>query len=432
MRYRDSLRCHPGPAELQALASAADPARVSAVLLQHLAICAECRSAIAAIDAGAPVLCIFADTGTARQESLTHGELDSLIAFQDRMAASLRSIPRERWPLELANRNTGDARVTIASLLHEAELLRPRSLAASEALTDAAILKLRLTPAEPELWSRAYTQRANYLRIAGRFDEALRSLSEATASLSGEESVASHLIAEIFEVLGAVRREQGRHPDALLALTTAIELYRRSAASQRYLNRALFSMALVHFEQGEWLLAVDQWQRLIPHVSVEDEPVLYVMLLNNTAFAQALANNPGKARTLLPEIVHRVEALASESLKARCIWLEAVICSAEGNWPSGASLYRSALKKFMAQRMAFDAALVGLELAALYLRHDLPTEAARVALDILPLFETLDVERESLANALLLVEAVRRQLASETRVREAIGQLRRAGRRAVD
>ena len=66
---------------------------------------------------------------------------------------------------------------------------------------------------------------------------------------------------------------------------------------------------------------------------------------------------------------------------------------------------RRALFDAFGERVGFDAALVSLDLAALYARQGRTDEVKRLATEMVPIFESRDVHQEALAALLLFREA---------------------------
>jgi hypothetical protein len=75
--------------------------------------------------------------------------------------------------------------------------------------------------------------------------------------------------------------------------------------------------------------------------------------------------------------------------------------------------------------MGYDAAMVSLDLAILYLKEDRVADVQRLAEEMLPIFQAQDVHREDLAALRLFQEAAQRQELTVEKVRELAAWLRR-------
>jgi hypothetical protein len=73
------------------------------------------------------------------------------------------------------------------------------------------------------------------------------------------------------------------------------------------------------------------------------------------------------------------------------------------------SHWRKAFKGFLDQGIGYDAALVALDLALLYLRQGRTAEVKRLARQMIPIFQAQDVHREALAALVLFQKAARRE-----------------------
>jgi hypothetical protein len=80
----------------------------------------------------------------------------------------------------------------------------------------------------------------------------------------------------------------------------------------------------------------------------------------------------------------------------------------------------------MAREMAWEAALVALDLAALFVRTLRPREVRRIAAEILPVFESRRVGRETVAALIAFHQAAQIEAVSVGMVRELASALRRA------
>ena len=80
----------------------------------------------------------------------------------------------------------------------------------------------------------------------------------------------------------------------------------------------------------------------------------------------------------------------------------------------------------MAQGIGYDAAIVSLYLAAVYLRQGRTADVRRLAEEMTPLFQAQDVHREALAALALFQEAARQDRLTVERALEIADYLRKA------
>ena len=80
----------------------------------------------------------------------------------------------------------------------------------------------------------------------------------------------------------------------------------------------------------------------------------------------------------------------------------------------------------MRQGIGYDAAMVSLDLALLYVQEGRTGEVRRVAEEMVPVFAAQDVHREAMAALRLFQEAARREEVTAGLVREVVGFLKAA------
>jgi hypothetical protein len=113
----------------------------------------------------------------------------------------------------------------------------------------------------------------------------------------------------------------------------------------------------------------------------------------------------------------------------RLLWLQGDIAIGKGDHAAAERAYLETREGFIVQRMSYDAAMVSLDLAILYLQIGRLADVQQLAEEMIPIFQAQDVDREALAALRLFQEAARRQELTVEKVRELAVWLRRA---AVD
>ena len=97
-------------------------------------------------------------------------------------------------------------------------------------------------------------------------------------------------------------------------------------------------------------------------------------------------------------------------------------------FPAAERDYLATREGFISQGIGYDAAMVSLDLAVLYLRQGRTAEVRQLAEEMLPLFEAQDVHREALATLSLFLEAARQDQLTVDMALEAAASLRSARR----
>ena len=93
---------------------------------------------------------------------------------------------------------------------------------------------------------------------------------------------------------------------------------------------------------------------------------------------------------------------------------------------SGTIRQENFFPRFVAQGIGYDAAMVSLDLAVLYLRQGRTDEVRRLAEEMLPIFQAQDVHREAFAALVLFQEAARHDQMTLDRAIEILTYLREA------
>jgi hypothetical protein len=120
------------------------------------------------------------------------------------------------------------------------------------------------------------------------------------------------------------------------------------------------------------------------------------------------------------------EAFAQDPLNlAKLRWLEGKIHAGLGKLWRAEQVLGEVRASFRERGQEYDAALVGLDLAALWLQQGNNTAVRELAEEILETFAALGVQREALKAIRFLREACRREMATPALVQRVSGFLRR-------
>jgi hypothetical protein len=110
------------------------------------------------------------------------------------------------------------------------------------------------------------------------------------------------------------------------------------------------------------------------------------------------------------------------------LWFEGNLARAEGHDEEAESALRACREGFARRGIGYDAALVSLDLAVLFLEARRTAEVKALAEEMFPLFQAQDIHREAAAALLLFIEAARAEEASLAFVRELAAYLQAARR----
>lgn len=250
---------------------------------------------------------------------------------------------------------------------------------------------------------KAWTHLANALRVLADFRQAERAFQRAEShlALSWLDPVDEALI---LELKGAMRRAQGRYGEALELLDGAIALYREVNESHHH-GRALMVKGLTLQYQDKPEAAAECFRTSLFLLDGLREPRLLVMSQCNLIGCLDDSGRSAEAATLIPEAKALIEQVGKRSDLLRLTWIEAKVQMRLGRWAEAEQAFHWIRESFVEDGLAFDAALVSLDLAGLYIRQRKTAEARRLAEEMLPVFRSHDVHREALGALIVFQRA---------------------------
>ncbi len=233
--------------------------------------------------------------------------------------------------------------------------------------------------------------------------------------------------ARLFDLEASLRRDLREFDKALELIDRALALGGDGPARGRILlNRGFALMEKRDFEGS--LEAIRYAIPLLGDHCVGR--VRFQALFNLGSTLLELGRFP-EAIGLLPEVRDLATSLGRRYDLIRLLWLEARAQEGLGRFEAAALSFDQVRKDFIALDNHFDAALVGLDLAAVYLRAGRNVETRDLARQMAAIFGALGIVREELATVRLFLEATERDTATVELARRAAAALR-AVRRARD
>jgi tetratricopeptide (TPR) repeat protein len=392
----------------------------SRMLLHLLAVCPECREAggmiLAAYKAGA-IGIQFSPVDVELFESRfkARGLWETLKAlpFDDALRRIRRRGEHVTWGFaELLARESRDAGAKDASR-------------AVDLATLAVEGAMRLTEGQPceeewlcQLRAFVHTHLANAYRIACHLREAEKAQQRADEWWTKGKSSMGDVLgyeAEILSIKAALRKDQGRFAEALALLDEAERIYIAGDPATQDLHlagRTLVVKAKTYERMGELERALETLREASPLIDPEREPRLLLCVQHNLLDYLMKLGHPEGAREMLPRMRKLAQELGNDLDLIRLTWTEGLIACAEDEGERAAELLLAARSEFVARAMGYDAALVSLDLAALYLKEGRTAATAALAREMIPIFEAEDIHREALAALAVFKEAALREEAT--------------------
>ncbi len=205
----------------------------------------------------------------------------------------------------------------------------------------------------------------------------------------------------------ALRRAQRRFPEALKRIGEALAF-----DSGELRGEILLTKARIHETLGDPEASTAALYEATPLIDSDQEPRNAFGLRFNLVVDLCQLGQAGEAEPRMPEVRALAERLGEELDLTRLVWLEGKIAAGLGRTPEARAAFEQTRRVFHRRALAFDYALVSLELASLLLEQGRTAEVSALAKEMLWIFRAHGVERETLAALRLFCDAARRETAT--------------------
>lgn len=138
----------------------------------------------------------------------------------------------------------------------------------------------------------------------------------------------------------------------------------------------------------------------------------------NLALFLVESGEPGQAAEVLDADADLYKRYPEPWLQLRLTGLRGKIAQARGDFAAAEAAFVRMREGFLQEGLGYDAAIVSMDLALLYLRQGRTAELKTLAREMLPIFRSQDVHREAVAALVLFQEAVREEQITAAFVRE--------------
>lgn len=281
---------------------------------------------------------------------------------------------------------------------------------------------------DPAQLARAIAYRGNADRATGDLPRAHTTLLQAQALLLEDDGsvYALEAAAEVHSFMGSLLTDLRRFDEALDHLHAAARIYHDETRNLD-LARVQMKISNVHTYRGDPHEALKADYDALVHLNRDAHPRLYLAARFNLAYDLVEAGRITEAVDHLHYDEDLYHHYADRSLATRLIWLSGRIATELRHFDEAVSLLRRAFDAFAEAEIGFDAALVALDLALLYLREGRAEDAraaARLAYDV---FTSCEVHPEAVA-ALRLLVASTPDATSEAGIRRTIRFLQAVSR----
>jgi transcriptional regulator with XRE-family HTH domain len=265
-------------------------------------------------------------------------------------------------------------------------------------LAELALLIARLAPGEENRRSRlqgwAFAFVGNAQRVRGDLVEADQAFTRAWELWRAGEPYESGWLDEsrLLDLEASLRRAQRRLPKALALLERALAIGPRAAAGRLLVKRAKTLEEMSDYEGG--LAALRQ---AAPLVDGEGDPRLLLCVRFDLLVFLCHLGRHAEAAPLLPEVRELAVRLGNELDLVRLRWLEGRVAAGLGQTEAAFVALRQVRGEFERRDLAYDAALVTLELSVFLAEAGRAREVKDLARHMTPIFQVKGVHREALA-----------------------------------
>jgi len=276
-----------------------------------------------------------------------------------------------------------------------------------------------------QLRGYAWAHDGNARRVMGDVRNADESFSIAESWWEAGEAVVGDVLGYepvLLELKSSLRLAQRRFPEAFQALDRLVSIHSDGCRSEHQdchrAGRALIMKALGLAEVGEPDEAIGLLREAERLIDVSRDPRLYLCLRHNLLWNLTITEEYGKAEALHSDVATLCREVGNPLDQFRLRWAEGRIEAGLGRTEQAIRIFQGLRQDFAARGIAYDAALVTLELTALYARKGALAEVKELSLEMAKIFHLQDVPREALAALLFFQKAAERERATAKLARE--------------
>lgn len=258
---------------------------------------------------------------------------------------------------------------------------------------------------------------ANASRALGERRRAEEHFRHARYLVKEHEITEAPILGRIDDLEGSLRKDQRQLAEAEALFTRALMFY-QLADSQLDVICVLLNLGATYNLQGRIAEAIEVTRRALEGLSPERELRLYLGGRYNLALFLVESGEPSQASEVLDADADLYKRYPEPWLQLRLTGLRGKIAQARGDFAAAEAAFIQMREGFLQEGLGYDAAVVSMDLALLYLRQGRTAELKTLAREMLPIFRSQDVHREAVAALVLFQEAVREEQVTDAFVRE--------------
>jgi tetratricopeptide (TPR) repeat protein len=290
---------------------------------------------------------------------------------------------------------------------------------------EAILLRTPDTPGLYDLFARAVAYRANAERAKGDLLAAGDTLRNARGLIRNKGVTDPEVYAEVDWIEGALRKDQRQFKEAEELLVRAVNLYGLTGTKEEA-AKPLITLGLLYYDRGDYRQANEVTRAAVGMMNPKVDPRSYLCARHNLALFLAELGDYGTAAEILQEDATLYRKFPDLWTNLRQTWLKGKIAWGLGDLAEAERLLGEARNGFILQNIGYDAAMVSLDLALIYVQQRRTTELRQLADEMHKIFAAGDVHREAIAALLLFEDAVREERLTAENVEDLAGYLKRA------
>jgi tetratricopeptide (TPR) repeat protein len=229
----------------------------------------------------------------------------------------------------------------------------------------------------------------------------------------------------VLDLKASLYRDERRFADAARFLKRAFSMFMDLGDKQRA-GRVLIKLSTVHHAAGTLEEGIPLLYRAIELIDPSEDPFLVLCIWHNLIDDLAESGRCLEAHGLLSRAQPIYRRFSDAPTQNRRQWVQGKIARGLGQATEAEALFLAARDGFLAADIAYDTALVSLDLASLYAAQGRRAELKSLAEEIFPIFASQGIHREALAALLFLRQAIAAERATLELVTRIAGYLKRA------
>lgn len=261
------------------------------------------------------------------------------------------------------------------------------------------------------------------MRVQGELRATRGAWAQAEEEWKAGEGCPGDLLSEarIWDLKSSLLRAERKLPEALDFLNRAL-----ASGEPEMRGRLLIKKAKVLEEQDDLDAAIATLKEATPFVDERRDPRLWLCLRHNLLDYQSKVGRFQEAEALLPEVRPLSEKHGKELDQVRLQWAEGRIATGLGRTQEGIEHLTKVRGEFVTRKIWYDAALVTLELAEVFLSQGQAAMAKTLAIHLRPIFQAQGVHPEAMKALTLFARAAEQERATAEMVRGVVTYLRKA------